>query len=205
MIKNYIFDFGNVLAEFYPDRLTAPFVQDKESAKLISGVVFDRIYWDKLDAGTITDDEVKADIVKRLPKNLGSTACKVYDNWINTMTPVPGMQELVDDIKNTGKKLYLISNISVGFAKGYCKVKWIKELLDLFDGLVLSGVVGLTKPNKGIFEYLLEKYNLNAQECLFIDDSEKNIKGAEATGISGYLFDGDALKLGSFIKQKEFQ
>lgn len=199
LIKNYIFDFGNVLAEFYPDRLTAPFVQDKESAKLISGVVFDRIYWDKLDAGTITDGEVKADIVKRLPKNLGSIACKVYDNWINTMTPVPGMQELVDDIKKTGKKLYLLSNISVGFANSYFKVKWIKELLDLFDGLVLSATVGKTKPSSDIFEHLLEAYNLDAGECLFVDDSEKNVKGAEMVGISAYLFDGDSEKLRKFI------
>lgn len=199
MINNYIFDFGNVLSEFYPDKLTAPFVEDKESAGIISSVVFDRIYWDKLDAGTITDDEVKADIVKRLPKNLGSIACKVYDNWINTMTPVPGMYELICDIKKNGKKLYLISNISVGFANGYCKVKWIKELLDLFDGLVLSGTIGMTKPNKEIFEYLLVKYNLKAEECLFIDDSEKNVKCAETVGISAYLFDGEAEKLRKFI------
>ena len=48
MIKNYIFDFGNVLTNFYPDKLTEPFVTDKEARKYISDVVFDRIYWDGL-------------------------------------------------------------------------------------------------------------------------------------------------------------
>ena len=53
----------------------------------------------------------------------------------------------------------------------------------------------MVKPNKEIFEHLLGKYNLNADECLFIDDSEKNIEGAKALGINGYLFDGNAVKL----------
>ena len=57
MVKNYIFDFGNVLAEFYPDKLTAPFVKNEDDRKCISEIVFDRFYWDRLDAGTITDDE----------------------------------------------------------------------------------------------------------------------------------------------------
>ena len=76
---------------------------------------------------------------------------------------------------------------------------WIKELLDKFDGVVLSGKIGLTKPNKEIFEYLLNTYKLNANECLFIDDSPLNINGAKNAGIEGYVFDGDVQKLREFI------
>ncbi len=199
MIKNYIFDFGNVLAQFYPDKLTAPFVPDKEMQKNISEIVFDRVYWDKLDKGGITDDEVKAEICSRVPKELGDLACKVYDNWVNTLTPVENMQQLIRDIHKTDKKLYLLSNISVGFANGYKNVKWIKELLDCFDGLVFSGTIEMTKPNKEIFEYLLKKFNLKAEECLFIDDSAVNIDGAKAIGIKGYLFDGNAKKLRDYL------
>ena len=53
----------------------------------------------------------------------------------------------------------------------------------------------MVKPNAEIFEYILKKYSLKAEECVFIDDSEKNIVGCEAVGIKGYLFDGDADKL----------
>lgn len=199
MIKNYIFDFGNVLAEFYPDRLTAPFVKDEEDNKRIREVVFDRIYWDKLDSGDISDEEVKKQIRSRLPEKDGDVACKVYDNWVNSMTPVKGMDKLISDIHNSGKKLYLLSNISTYFADNYSKVLWIKELLDKFDGVVLSGKIGLTKPNKEIFEYLLNTYKLNANECLFIDDSPLNINGAKNAGIEGYVFDGDVQKLREFI------
>lgn len=199
MIKNYIFDFGNVLSQFYPDKLTAPFVSDEKELKIISDVVFDRLYWDRLDDGSITDDKVKLCIKSRLPKELGEVGCKVYDNWINTMIPVPNMKELVLDIKNSGKNLYLLSNISIGFANGYKNVKWLKELLEYFDGLIFSAEVNLVKPNREIFEYLLKKFSLKPEECLFIDDSEKNIMGAKSAGISGYLFNGDAQKLRNYL------
>ena len=199
MIKNYIFDFGNVLGEFYPDRLTAPFVEDEEANKRIREVVFDRLYWDKLDWGHITDDEVKAGICSRLSEEDSKIACLVYDNWVKSMTPVKDMGKLVKDIHSNGNKLFLLSNISKGFGKTYSEVKWINELLSDFDGIVLSSTIGKTKPSKDIFEHLLKKYNLNSNECLFIDDSPANIRGAKEVGIEGYLFDGDAQKLREFL------
>ncbi|MBQ7901238.1 MAG: HAD family phosphatase [Clostridia bacterium] len=199
MIKNYIFDFGNVLAEFYPERLTAPYVEDAEAQKIISEVVFDRLYWDKLDSGDISDQQVKNGICSRLPKELGELACTVYDNWVNTMTPVEGMQQLISDIRKTDKKLYLLSNISTGFADSYSDVPWIKELLGCFDGLVLSGTIGMAKPNREIFEHLLNTFDLKAEACLFIDDSAKNLDGAKSVGIQGYLFDGDSEKLRRYL------
>lgn len=199
MIKNYIFDFGNVLGEFYPQRLTAPFVENEETRKVVSDVVFDRLYWDKLDDGSITDEQVKDGIRSRLPMELQEVGCRVYDNWIKSMTPVSGMEKLIEDIAKSDKKIYLISNISVGFAKNYADVLWIKKLFSHFDGLVFSGEIGLVKPNADIFEYLLNKFDLNGAECLFIDDNASNIAGAKAVGIEGYLFDGDAHKLRKFL------
>lgn len=200
MIKNYIFDFGNVLANFYAQMLTAPYVSDEKARAIISDVVFDRLYWDKLDMGTITDEEVKECIRKRLPEELMDIGCLVYDNWIKTLTPVEGMENLVCDIHKSGKKIYLLSNISKGFAQSYKNVKWIKNLLSMFDGLVMSGTICMAKPDKKIFEYILKTYNLNPSECLFIDDRQENISAAESVGIKGYLFDGDAKKLREYIE-----
>ncbi len=199
MIKNYIFDFGNVLANFYEEMLTEPYVQDEVLRKTISTVVFDRLYWDKLDDGSITDDEVKAEIRRRLPKEHGELGCLVYDSWVKTLTPVPGMPELVADLKRAGKKLYLLSNISIGFGETYQEVPWIRELLECFDGLVLSGQIGMVKPHREIFEHLLDTYSLEAKECLFIDDRAENLKGAKEVGIGGYLFDGNAEKLRTYL------
>lgn len=198
-IKNYIFDFGNVIAEFDPIKLTMPYVEDKTLCEAVSEVAFDRLYWDRLDSGDITDDEVREGIRSRLEGKLADMGCRAYDNWVNTMTPIPGMHRLIKDIHNSGGKLYLISNISTYFAESYTKVPWIKEVLDRFDGIVLSAVVGLTKPNGDIFEYLLDKYELKPEECIFVDDNAGNIDGAEGVGIKGYLFDGDSKKLREYL------
>ena len=77
MIKNYIFDFGNVLAEFYPEKLTAPYIFDKQTKEYISSIVFDRLYWDKLDEGKITDEEVKKSIRSRVPEELKEISCTI--------------------------------------------------------------------------------------------------------------------------------
>ena len=92
MIKNYIFDFGNVICEFYEDRLSAPYAENDEEKRIISDVAFDRLYWDSLDNGTISDDEVKISIKKRLKEPVATRACEAFDNWIFNLTPVSGMQ-----------------------------------------------------------------------------------------------------------------
>ncbi len=195
MIKNYIFDFGNVITRFCGEELTALTVKDKAMVKSISEVVFDRLYWSKLDDGTITDEEVKAGFAERLSGEALEYACAVYDSWIEKLSPIDGMRELIADIKKSGGKLYILSNISKGFAAGYRKNPWINELFDTFDGLVFSAPLGITKPGAEIFNHLLSLYNLTSGECVFIDDSQANVDGAKAVGINAYLFDGDAAKL----------
>lgn len=199
MIDNVIFDFGNVLARFYPEELTAPYVNDEGMRKAISDVAFDRLYWAPLDEGTITDDEVKEGIRVRLPAQQAELGCKAYDNWVRNLTPVPNMKELVTDLQKAGKKVYLLSNISQKFSTEYKEVEWIRELLDSFDGLIFSSDYKLVKPHKQIFELLLDEFSLDADDCLFIDDTQANIKGAESAGIKGYHFDGNAQKLREYI------
>ena len=179
MIRNYIFDFGNVLCEFSPEKLTAKYVESAEDIQKVSEVVFDRLYWDKLDKGTIEDEKVKAEIRKRLPAYLADNACKAYDNWVFNLPAIEGMEDVVKDIHSRGGKLYLLSSISRGFAENYSKVSWINDLFSLFDGIVLSGTIGMVKPHREIFEHLLNTYSLKAEECIFIDDSQKNIEGAD--------------------------
>ena len=203
MIRNYIFDFGNVLARFDPNELTAVHVRDVNTRKIVSDVVFDRLYWDRLDDGSITDEEVKGGICSRLPSKLHACACRVYDDWVVSMPTINGMFEVVADVKARGGKLYLLSNISIGFAQTYATNPAVKDVLDLFDGLVFSGPIGLAKPDRAIYEHLLNRFHLTSEECLFIDDNAGNIAAAKAVGIHGYLFDGDvdALRKSLFLEE----
>ena len=194
-MENYIFDFGMVLVRFDTEYMTKQYIKDASVCALVKEVVFDRLYWDRLDDGTITDSEVRDGIKSRLPKMLWDGALKVYDNWYFNLPFIDGMVDLVKQIKASGKKLYVLSNISKGFAENYKKVPVLEELFSLFDGLVFSAPLGIVKPNAEIFEYLLNKYKLDRTVTVFIDDSEKNINGARAVGIKGILFDGDVQKL----------
>lgn len=193
MYNNFIFDFGQVIVRFDTEYMTSVYVKNPEEIKQVEEVVFDRLYWDKLDAGTITDEEVKAGIRSRLPEHLQESGCAVYDNWYRNLPFADGMLELIRKIKENGGRLFLISNISKGFAENYATVPELKELFDLFDGVVCSGPIGITKPNKEIFDYVLNKYNLKAEESIFFDDNKGNVLGAEKAGIKGYLFSFDSV------------
>lgn len=192
MIKNYIFDFGNVLARFDPQELTAACVKNSEKQKSLADIVFDRKYWDRLDAGTITDAEAKAGFCENLPPELHEDACAIYDNWVKNLPPVDGMPELVKYIKDRGGKLYLLSNISHKFAAEYKDNPWINDLFSYFDGLLFSVRIGIVKPAPAIFSRLLESYGLVSEESVFIDDNSNNVAAATALGIHGILFDGNA-------------
>lgn len=197
--KNFIFDFGQVIVKFDTEYMTSVYIKPQD-VKMVEEVVFDRLYWDRLDEGTITDEEVRKGICERLPKELHNDACRVYDNWYKNLEFIEGMPELIKDIKAKGGKLYLLSNISETFAKEYKNVSNISEILNLFDGLVFSAPLGITKPNKEIFRYILNEYNLNPGDTVFIDDNEKNVSASCKENIFGYLFDGDAQKLKSYLE-----
>ena len=199
MINNYIFDFGNVIGGFDPVKIARRCIADRQRADYLSQIVFDRLYFDRLDDGSYTEEDVKPLLKERLDADLYDDACLILDNWIASLEKIEGTCALIDDIKKAGKKIYLLSNISRGFAKNYKQTAWIDEVLSKFDGLVFSGEINLVKPDVKIFEYILEKYSLNPSECVFIDDTEKNIAACKTTGITTYHFDGDANKLRKFL------
>ncbi len=197
-IKNVVFDCGQVLVHFEPSYMVGVYVSDEKDKALLEEVIFDRLYWDKLDLGTISNEETVSEIKKRLPARLWDVSEKIYYNWINNIPEIEGMRELTIDIKNRhGVKLFLLSNISKYFAAHACEL----EILKSFDGLVMSAELGIVKPSYEIFDYLCKTYSLAPNETIFVDDRRDNIEGAEKYGIRGYLFDGDVNKLKSFLEE----
>jgi putative hydrolase of the HAD superfamily len=134
--KNFIFDFGKVLVHFDPLYMVGKYTEDAEDAALVADVVFDRLYWDRLDAGTISDEEVVESSLKRLPERLHKCAACAYYNWIYNIPEIDGMREIVERIKKSGAPLYLLSNISTYFAAHKDEI----PILSLFDGCVFSAL-----------------------------------------------------------------
>ena len=196
MIKNIVFDFGQVLVHFEPEYMVGVYVDDKDDAKLLEEVIFDRLYWDRLDAGTISNEETVEKIRERIPKRLWDVASKIYYNWIYNIPEIEGMRELICFLKeNYNLKYYLLSNISKYFAEHKDEIPILKEL----DRCVMSGPIGIVKPSREIFEHLCEKCNIEPEETVFIDDNASNIKGASEFGINAYLFDGNVEKLKNYL------
>jgi putative hydrolase of the HAD superfamily len=198
MIRNVVFDFGQVMVHFEPSYMVAQYVSDPEDALLLREVVFDRLYWDRSDEGTIEDEELLAECRKRLPERLHEVAGQIYYNWIYHIPEIEGMRELVHSIKEKyGVRTFLLSNISTYFAAHRDEIPSLAE----FEVCIFSAVAGHVKPHADMFEYLCEACGISAEETLFVDDSEKNIKGAEAFGIRGYLFDGNVAALRRYLDE----
>ena len=192
MIKNVIFDFGKVMVHFEPKYMVEQYVTDPDDSALLQKVVFDRLWWDRLDAGTISDAEVLAACCERLPERLHADAEKIYYNWIYNIPEIKGMRDLVKEIKEKfGVRTFLLSNISTYFAAHRDEIPCLAE----FEGCVFSAVCGKIKPHADIFAHLCDTYGIAKEESIFIDDNENNIRGAENFGIRGYLFDGDVGRL----------
>lgn len=197
MIQNVVFDFGQVLVHFEPSYMVGKYVADTEDARLLETVVFDRLYWDRLDAGTITDGEVVSECRKRLPERLWSVAKTIYYDWIYNIPEIEGMAELVRRLRDEyGVRLFLLSNISIYFAEHSHEI----PILGLFEKCIFSSVCEKIKPHREIFEYLCEECEILPQETLFVDDNSANIAGAESFGITGYLFDGNVVRLDAYLQ-----
>ena len=186
MIKNIIFDIGNVLLEFKPlDYLKRTF-NDDNIEELLYKEIFLGEEWLHLDRGILTQDEVIKAISLKNPKHEVYIK-KCMDNWIDILTPIEGTVNILSELKDNGYKLYLLSNFHcLAFETVYSKYDFFKH----FDGGIISYKENLLKPEGEIYYKLLDTYNLNAEECLFIDDTLVNVEAARRIGINTVHFEG---------------
>lgn len=195
-IKNAVFDYGQVMIKYDPHYIVGRYIEDKADAEILERVVFDRIYHDRLDEGIITDDFAVADIKSRLPERLHEKAEMLYYAWIYNIPKIPGMEELVTEIREKfGVRVFLLSNISPYFVEHKDEM----PSLSLFEKCIFSCVYKVAKPDRRIYEILTSECEIKAEETVFIDDNKKNIDAAIDFGITGYLFDGDVGKLREYL------
>ena len=144
----------------------------------------------------MTEEEAAASMCSRLPERLHEQAHLLVDRWDRPILPVPGMAELVRELKEAGYGVYLLSNASYRQHEYWPRVPGS----EYFDGTLISADVKLIKPCAEIYELLYSTFDLTPSECLFIDDSAPNIEGAERTGMPGIVFHGDADELRGEMK-----
>lgn len=187
MIKNLVFDMGNVLVRYDPYRASRRFAADEAEAEAVNTSVFVSPEWLMLDMGVIPEDEALRRMQARLPEGHAREAARLcLEHWHeHCMWQAPGMEELIHWLKDQGYGIYLCSNASLRMLDCYLDVI---PGIRLFDGVLFSAQVKCMKPQKEMYLHLFDRFGLKAEECFFIDDQPLNIEGARACGMDGYCF-----------------
>ena len=187
MIKNIVFDMGQVLIRFDRDYLIGQTGVSPEDGRLLMNEVLRSVEWARTDRGTMTEEEGAASICRRLPERLHAAAEALFLRWDRPIRPVEGMAELVEELKKAGYRLYLLSNASFRQHEYWQRVPGH----ECFDGTLISCDVLSVKPEREIFQILFERFGLRPEECFFVDDSPLNIEAAFFCGMSGAVFNDD--------------
>lgn len=187
MIRNIIFDLGNVLINFKPEKFLRRFTNNENYIKkFISNVVRNRI-WIKLDRGTISIKKAEQEFIKKLPEDRDFIVM-FFKHWMEMLTPIQGNVKIVHDLKANGYKLYILSNYIV---EAFDYVKNQYNFLSLFDGKIISGKEKVIKPELKIYQKLINKYNLIPEECIYIDDVRIFLSRARRLKIKTIKFSQD--------------
>lgn len=183
MIRNIVFDLGNVLVSFRPSEYFAKENYPGNILATILSDIFESKEWRMLDKGEISVTEA-IDAIASVSSLKKAEIAHIFNLRTNLMFPLDDNVKLLPGLKKQGFGLYYLSN----FPKDvFDEIKEGYYFFKYFDGGIISSEVHSTKPHPRIYEILLEKYSLNANECLFIDDLEINVKSAEMAGMNGLV------------------
>ena len=183
MIKNIVFDFGNVLISFRPseyfDKKKYP---ENIKAKILSDI-FGSKEWHMLDNGMINTSQAINSIAATSSLNKEEIA-HIFNLRSELLFPLDQNVRLLPELKKQGFRLFFLSNFPLDLFE---EVKTGYYFFKYFDGGIISSEVKVSKPDSRIFELLLNKYSLIPEECLYIDDIEINVKAGEAVGMKGLV------------------
>lgn len=185
MIKNVIFDLGNVVLKLKWDIVLDRYSDNTEDKELLNKVIFDSEEWQKLDEGTIEKTIAINNMLSKLPERLHDTCKNIMKYWQDGFVINNEILGFIDSIKTRGYKTYILSNAPLDLPDYLEK----NDLNKYFDGKIISAEEKMAKPHKEIYELILNRFSLVPDECLFLDDKPENINGAISCGINGYVFD----------------
>ena len=196
MIKNILFDMGQVLIRFDRDYFMTRLGVSEEDRPLLMREIFLSVEWVQMDRGTLCEAEAFCKIAPRLPERLHDAAKKLIEMWDRPILEIEGMYELVEELKTMGYGIYLLSNASIRQHEYWPKIPgW-----QFFDGKVISADEKIMKPHPDYYRIALERFGLKPEKCFFIDDVPANIEGALFCGISGAVFHKDVSLLRSQLR-----
>lgn len=183
MIKNVVFDVGNVLVAFrwreMMDELHIPKdIQDKFEKSVFGGEL-----WHAYDHGLISDEEIYEKLRENNKEHIDAFE-HVWAHRDELVRPFDYAVPWIKTLKREGLGVYIISNYPKNLFTMHEECGAF-PFLQYVDGKIVSGAVKMIKPQAEIYEELLKQYHLKASECVFIDDLKENVEGAKAVGMQG--------------------
>ena len=199
MIRNIVFDMGNVLIRFDPLLfIEREGITDQEDRKIILDELFNSVEWAQMDRGILEEKTAEPFILKRFPERLHPAVCNLLYHWAIPGDEFYGMRELVAELKEAGYRLFLLSNASTAQHRYWP----LFPVSRYFDGKLISCDVKVVKPMREIYQIFTDRFLLDPEECLFIDDAPANVAAAITCGWNGIVFHGDAVQLR--LKMRQF-
>lgn len=184
MIKNIIFDIGNVILQFDIKEVIPNFTKKESEKQFIINNIINSPEWlqySLIDTGFISREQA-IEIVEDRTNHINDELIEKFWYRYNDYSFInDNVIDIIKELKEKDYKIYLLSNIN---SHTYNHIK-DNKLFNLVDGYVFSYIEHQVKPYVGIYNTLLERYKLIPQECLFIEDNIKNIKTANELGIQG--------------------
>lgn len=184
MIRNIIFDVGNVLVEFNWKRMLWVSGVTEEEFEAVANATVLSSMWGELDRSLLSDEEILAGFIQNAPE-YEEKIRRVWDNLSASIRCFPYSVSWVRQFKEKGYKTYILSNYG---KRGMEVTRQELPFVEDMDGAVFSYEVKMIKPEPEIYQVLLEKYHLKPEECVFMDDSERNLVAAKQAGIHTILF-----------------
>lgn len=182
MLRNMIFDVGDVLIEYRWKDMLIDHGLSEDEAERVGYEIFNSGLWEEVfDLGLMTADEIIREYHKKYPED-GNAIQWFIQHGEQMHVPRPEIWEKVRLLKEQGYRIYLLSNYSELLFQQHTKNA---SFLQYIDGKVVSYQVHMGKPDPEIYRCLLEKYQIRPEESIFFDDRKKNIEAAEKLGIQG--------------------
>lgn len=192
MISSIVFDMGGVLIRWNPEDMLRQYELSRQDMEILNRELFKSVEWIQQDRGILSEEELVRAVCARIPERLHQPVKTLVYGWHRRhLSPMPGMSELVRELKEAGYHIYLLSNASLALREYFPRIPGS----ECFEKLLVSAEEKLLKPSHEIFERLYEKFGLNPGQCWFIDDSPQNVEGAIQTGMGGSVFYGDVKRL----------
>lgn len=179
MIKNIIFDLGNVLNSFKPAQY---FKKDFVDSERLCSYLFNDEIWNDYDQGIISKEYLYDQMKLRHPQDYEALAY-ILDHWIEVIQPIEIMCKHFITLSKQGYQTFVLSNVS----EEGSKVMANQEISAYARGMVFSYALKINKPDPRIYTYLVENYDLKYEECLFLDDKKENVEAAIALGMQGIV------------------